>query len=46
MDSGENQTILFNKEGLIFSRVKKNYYKLSFSIENNYINIPKIIDFN
>jgi hypothetical protein len=46
MDSGENQTILFNKEGFIFSRVKKNYYKLTFSIENNYINIPKIIDFN
>jgi ADP-glucose pyrophosphorylase len=46
MDSCENQTILFNKEGFIFSRVKKNNYKLEFSIENNYINIPKIIDFN
>jgi len=40
------ETILFNKEGFIFSRVKKNYYKLIFSIENNYINLPKIIDFN
>lgn len=24
MDSGENQTILFNKEGFIFTRVKIN----------------------
>jgi len=46
MDSSENQTILFIKEGFVFSRIKKNNYKLEFSIENNYINIPKIIDFN
>ena len=44
MDSQE--IILFNKEGFTFSRVRKNFYKLEFSIENNYICIPKIIDFN
>jgi len=44
MDSQE--IILFNKEGFTFSRVKKNKYKLQFSIENNNINISKIIDFN
>ena len=46
MDSCENKTILFNKEGFIFSRIKKNHYKLEFTMENNNINIPKIIDFN
>jgi hypothetical protein len=46
MDSGENQTILFNKEGFIFSRIKKNHYKLEFTMENNNIIISKIIDFN
>ena len=46
MDLNENQTILFNKEGFIFSRVKKNHYKLEFTMENNNIIISKIIDFN
>ena len=46
MDLNENQTTLFNKEGFIFSRVKKNQYKLEFAMENNNIIISKIIDFN
>ena len=46
MDLNENQTILFNKEGFIFSRVKKNQYKLEFTMENNNIIISKIVDFN
>jgi hypothetical protein len=41
-----DSSILFNKEGFIFSRIKKNHYKLAFSIENNNITISKIIDFN
>jgi hypothetical protein len=44
MDSPE--TILFNKEGFIFSRIKKNQYKLEFTMENKNIIISKIIDFN
>ena len=46
MDSDENQTILFNKEGFIFSRIKKNQYKLEFAIENKNIIISKVIDLN
>lgn len=46
MDSAENQTILFNKENFIFSRIKKNHYKLEFDMENKNIIISKIIDFN
>jgi len=46
MDTVDNQAILFNKEGFIFLRVKKNHYKLEFTMENNYINISKIIDFS
>jgi hypothetical protein len=42
----DSETILFNKEGFIFSRIKKNHYKLEFTIENNNIIISKIIDFN
>jgi len=40
------ETILFNKEGFVFSRTKKNEYKLEFSMENTNIIISKIIDFN
>lgn len=40
------ENMLFNKDGFIFSRVKKNQYKLEFSIENNHIILAKIIDFN
>jgi hypothetical protein len=37
---------LFNKDGFNFSRITKNHYKLSFTIENNNILISKIIDFD
>ena len=40
------ENILFEKEGLKFSNVKKNHYKLQFTIENNNIDLSKIIDFN
>lgn len=40
------ETILFEKEGFKFIRVKKNNYKLLFSIENKNILLPNIIDFN
>jgi len=37
---------LFEKEGFIFSLVKKNNYKINFSMENNNIILSKIVDFN
>jgi hypothetical protein len=37
---------LFDKDGFKFSRVKKNHYSLTFTIENNNIILSKIIDFN
>lgn len=37
---------LFEKEGFIFTRVKKNQYRTEFCIENNNIILSKIIDFN
>jgi len=40
------EDILFDKEGLKFVKVKKNHYKLHFSMENNNIILSKIIDFN
>jgi hypothetical protein len=40
------EDILFDKEGLKFVKIKKNHYKLNFSMENNNIIISKIIDFN
>ena len=40
------ETILFEKDGFKFIRVKKNHYKLLFSIENKNIILPNIIDFN
>ena len=40
------EDVLFDKEGLKFVKVKKNHYKLNFSMENNNIIISKIIDFN
>ena len=36
---------LFDKEGFVFKREKINHYNLTFSMENNNINLPKIIDF-
>jgi hypothetical protein len=40
------ETDLFDKDGLQFSRVKKNHYKLTFTMENKNIIISKIIDFS
>ena len=42
----ELEVTLFDKDGFIFSRLKKNHYSLTFTIENNNILLPKIIDFN
>ena len=35
--------ILFNKEGLLFSRVAQNQYRLTFNIQNNNIINQEII---
>ena len=40
-----NTTIL-NKDGVKFSRIKKNYYTLEFTIENPHLVLSKIIDFS
>jgi len=40
------EIVLFEKEGFKFSRIKKNHYKLQFHMENNNIDLSKIIDFN
>ena len=40
------ETVLFDKEGFKFSRIKKNHYNLIFTMENNNINLPKIVDFS
>ena len=40
------EIVLFEKDGFIFSRVKKNNYKLNFFMENKNIILSKIIDFN
>jgi hypothetical protein len=42
----DSEDVLFDKEGLKFVKVKKNHYKLNFSMENKNIMISKIIDFN
>jgi hypothetical protein len=39
------EIVLFEKEGFKFSRIKKNHYKLQFHMENNNIDLSKIIDF-
>jgi hypothetical protein len=39
------ETILFDKEGFIFSRFKNNHYKLIFTMENKNIVLSQIIDF-
>ena len=47
MDLGnQTQCILFDKDGFKFSRVKKNNYKIEFTMENNNIILSKIVDFN
>lgn len=38
--------ILYSKEGFIFSKNKINSYSLSFQMNNENINLSKIIDFN
>jgi hypothetical protein len=37
---------LYSKEGFVFKKNEKNNYSLSFEMENNNINLSKIIDFN
>ena len=46
MDSNNEEMILTNKDGLLFKKIKKRNYSLSFSMENNHIILPKIIDFS
>lgn len=40
------ETILFNKNGFIFTCIKKNHYKLTFFLENSNIILSKIIGFD
>lgn len=42
----DSETVLFDKEGFKFNRVRKNNYSLTFTMENNNIIISKIVDFN
>jgi len=42
----DSKKILFNKDNVLFTRIKKNNFELSFTIENNNIFLPKIIDFS
>ena len=39
------ETVLFDKDGFKFVRVRKNHYKLTFNMENNNMIITKIVDF-
>ena len=38
--------ILYSKEGFTFTKNTKNNYSLCFQMQNNHINLSKIIDFN
>lgn len=38
--------ILYSKEGFIFYKIEEKNYKMVFNIENDYIDLSKIIDFN
>lgn len=42
----DNKNVIFNKDKFKFTRNKHNNYTLEFIIENNNIEVPKIIDFN
>jgi hypothetical protein len=42
----DSENILFNKDGFTFVCVKKNHYKLQFTMENKNIILSKIIDFS
>lgn len=41
-----SSNVLYSKEGFTFTKNDKNDYSLSFSMQNNYIVLSKIIDFN
>lgn len=41
-----SENVLYSKDGLLFTKIKKNTYNLTCSIENNRIILSKIIDFN
>jgi hypothetical protein len=38
--------LLLDKEGLKFTKIKENNYKIDFMIENNHIILEKVIDFH
>ena len=40
-----NEIVLVNKDGFMFSFVNKNHYRVKFNIENEHIFMAKIIDF-
>ena len=40
-----NEIVLVNKDGFMFSFVNKNHYRVKFDIENEHIFMAKIIDF-
>jgi len=47
-ESGDNistPVILFDKDGLIFKKIKDHHYNLTFSISNDKIILSKVIDF-
>jgi len=44
--SKEEEQVLSNKDGLIFSKIKTNHYKLAFTFENKNIDLSKIVDFS
>jgi len=41
----EKKTVVFDKDGLTFTRMNTNHYKLTVSIENKNIVLSKVIDF-
>ena len=40
------ENVLFNKDNFKFTRINQNHYIIEFIIENNNIDLSKIIDFN
>lgn len=42
----DSPKILVNKDGFLFSLVKKNHYQVKFYIENKHIFVSKIVDFS
>ena len=45
METNDNPKILLEKDGMKFVKLEKNKYNLSYSIENNTINLEKLINF-